>query len=89
MRIGAIEQALHLYARLRNRLYKFLLVSQFKEAGHGVTIVPPFRFYGLNQIVLGAYVHIERDCWIQTVPGQEDGAKLIIGSYSDIGGPPH
>ena len=85
MRIGAIEQALHLYARLRNRLYKFLLVSQFKEAGHGVTIVPPFRFYGLNQIVLGAYVHIERDCWIQTVPGQEDGAKLIIGSYSDIG----
>jgi len=87
MRIGAIEQALHLYARLRNRLYKLLLLSQFKEAGRGVTIVPPFRFYGLNQIVLGAYVHIERDCWIQTVPGQdqEDEAKLIIGSHSDIG----
>ncbi|MGO8697117.1 MAG: acyltransferase [Limisphaerales bacterium] len=50
-------------------------------------ISPPFRFYGLNQIVLGQGAQIERDCWIQTIPDDQESneAKLLIGPHAGIG----
>jgi acetyltransferase-like isoleucine patch superfamily enzyme len=82
-----IERMLHRYLRIRNRLFTILLSTQFKEAGPGSRISPPFRFYGLNQIVLGEGAQIERDCWIQTIPDDKQGdeAKLVIGPYAGIG----
>ena len=78
---------LHLYSRIRTRLFTLLLSSQFKEFGSGSRISPPFRCYGLNEIVLGEGVQIERDCWIQTIPGggRENDAKLVIGAHAGIG----
>ena len=87
MAIGTIELAAHLCSRIRTRLFTLLLSSQFKEFGAGARISPPFRFYGLNQMSLGEGVMINRDCWIQTIPGggRENDAKLIIGSHAGIG----
>ena len=89
MPIGTIENRLHLYSRIRTRLFTFLLSSQFKAAASGVRISPPFRCFGLNEIVLGQRVQIERDCWIQTIPSDsdkpDDNAKLVIGSHAGIG----
>jgi lipopolysaccharide O-acetyltransferase len=87
MSIGAIEEMLHLWSRMRTRLFTLLLSTQFKEAGPGSRISPPFRFYGLNEIVLGRGAQIERDCWIQTIPDdkQDNEAKLVIGPYAGIG----
>jgi acetyltransferase-like isoleucine patch superfamily enzyme len=68
-------------------MFTLLLSSQFKEIGSGARVSSPFRFYGLNQVVLGQGVQIERDCWIQTIPDdKQDGeAKLVIGPYVGIG----
>ena len=87
MTIGAIEKMLHLGSRMRTRLFTLLLSSQFKEFGAGARISPPFRFYGLNRMSLGDNVMINRDCWIQTIPGSNQGneAKLVIGSHTGIG----
>jgi len=87
MPIGPIERTLHLCSRIRTRLFTFLLSSQFKEAGSGSRISPPFRCHGLNQIVLGKGAQIERDCWIQTIPDdkEDNEAKLVIGPYAGIG----
>lgn len=87
MPIRAIENLVHQYSRIRTRLFTILLSTQFKEAGPGSRISPPFRFFGLNQIVLGQGAQIERDCWIQTIPDDKQGdeAKLIIGPYAGIG----
>src|ERR1035441_9662277 len=87
MSIGAIEMTLHLCSRIRTRLFSLLLLTQFKEAGWGLSISPPFRCYGLNEIVLGKGVQIHRDCWIQTIPDdkQTNEAKLVIGPYAGIG----
>ena len=88
MNIGMIEKMLHLSSKIRTRLFTLLLTSQFKEIGASSRIVPPFRFYGLNQISVGENVMINRDCWIHTIPDNKhdvDGAKLIIGSHVSIG----
>ena len=87
MSIGTIEGMLHLCSRIRTRLFTLMLVTQFKEAGSGARISPPFRCYGLNEIVLGKGARIERDCWIQTIPDdkQTNEAKLVIGPYAGIG----
>jgi acetyltransferase-like isoleucine patch superfamily enzyme len=87
MSIGAIEKVLHTSSRIHTRLFTLLLSSQFKEMGAGARISPPFRFYGLNQMSLGECAMINRDCWIQTIPGdrQDKAAKLIIGSHAGIG----
>jgi lipopolysaccharide O-acetyltransferase len=87
MTIGAIERMLDLCSRIRTRLFTLLLSTQFKEAGSGSRISPPFRCHGLNQIVLGKGAQIERDCWIQTIlDGRQDNeAKLVIGPYAGIG----
>ena len=87
MQTGIIEHLIHQYSRIRTRLFTLLLSSQFNELGAGSRISPPFRFYGLNRMSLGERVMINRDCWIQTIPGGELGndAKLIIGSHAGIG----
>jgi len=87
MSIGTIEGLLLRCSRIQTRLFTILLSTQFKEVGSGSRISPPFRCYGLNQVVLGKDVHIERDCWIQTIPDdkQDNGAKLIIGHSVGIG----
>ena len=87
MPIGPIERMLHIYSRLQTRFFTLLLSSQFKEFGAGSQISPPFRFYGLDEMSLGESVMINRDCWIQTIPGGEQGkdAKLVIGSHAGIG----
>jgi acetyltransferase-like isoleucine patch superfamily enzyme len=87
MSVRGIERLVHLCGRIHCRLFSLLLSSQFKSAGPGSRISPPFRFYGLNEIVLGANVRIERDCWIQTIPGAEPAAepKIIIGANTGIG----
>jgi acetyltransferase-like isoleucine patch superfamily enzyme len=87
MTIGAIEGVLYLCSKIRTRLFTLLLSTQFKEAGLGSRISPPFRFHGLNEIVLGQGAQIERDCWIQTVPDgkHNNETKLVIGSYAGIG----
>ena len=87
MPIGAIERMMHLGSRIRTRLFTLLLSTQFKAVGPGSRISPPFRCYGLNEIVLGKGVQIERDCWIQTIPRGERGSdsKLVIGSHACIG----
>lgn len=87
MPIGTIESGLHLWTRLQTRFYTLLVGSQFKEFGKGSRISAPLRCYGLNEMILGDGVTIERDCWIQTIPGGngEGAAKLVIGSHSGIG----
>lgn len=87
MPIGAIENKLLQYARLRTRLFTLLLSSQFKEMGADARISPPFRFYGLNQMSIGKGVIIHRDCWLQTIPTPDDSdvAKLVIQSHAGIG----
>ena len=87
MGIGTIEKMLHLCSRIQTRLFTLLLSTQFKAAASGARISPPFRCYGLNQIVLGQGVQIERDCWLQTIPdeNQDNEAKLVIHAYSGIG----
>jgi acetyltransferase-like isoleucine patch superfamily enzyme len=87
MRIRSIERAMHGYSRLKTRLFTLLLSSQFKEFGAGSRITPPFRFYGLNEMSFGEKIMVNRDCWIQTIPGgeRENAAKLIIGSHVGIG----
>jgi lipopolysaccharide O-acetyltransferase len=87
MPIGTIERALHLALSIRTRLFTLLLSSQFRELGAGSRISPPFRFYGLDEMRLAERVMINRDCWIQTIPGREQGseAKLVIGAHANIG----
>jgi len=87
MGIGAIETMLHRYTKLRTRLFTLLVANQFKEAGPGSRVSPPFRFHGLYEVILGPGALIERDCWIQTIPDdQQNGeAKLVIGPYAGIG----
>ena len=78
---------LHLYSRIRTRLFTLLLSSQFKEFGAGSSIAPPFRFFGLSGISLGAGVVIHRDCWIHVISGHGDEAspKIVIKSHAGIG----
>jgi acetyltransferase-like isoleucine patch superfamily enzyme len=87
MPIGNIEHALHLWSRLRTRLYTLLLSSQFKEFGEGSRIAPPFRFYGLDHMNLGEKVTVNRDCWLQTIPnsGDANSPKLVIKSHTSVG----
>jgi acetyltransferase-like isoleucine patch superfamily enzyme len=87
MAIGAIEKMLHLGSRIRTRLFTLLLSSQFKEFGHGSRIVPPFTFWGLNQMCLGERVMIQRDCWIHVIGENADPetAKITIKSNVSIG----
>jgi acetyltransferase-like isoleucine patch superfamily enzyme len=87
MSIGNIERGVHLWSRLRTRLFTLLLSSQFTEFGAGTRISPPFRFYGLNEMSLGEGVMINPDCWLQTIPGNgnERSQKLIIKSHTGIG----
>ena len=76
MAIGTIERAVHLWSKVRIRLFTLLLSSQFAEIGMGARIAPPFRFYGLNEMSLGEGVMINPDCWLQTIPGYgEAGAS--------------
>jgi acetyltransferase-like isoleucine patch superfamily enzyme len=87
MTIGAIEKMMLLGSRIRTRLFTLLLSTQFKEIGAGSSIAPPFRFYGLSEISLGAGVIIHRDCWIHVVSGHGDEAspKINIKSHAAIG----
>ena len=87
MPIGTIERAVHLWSKLRIRLFTALLSSQFSEIGVGARIAPPFRFYGLNEMSLGESVMINSDCWMQTIPGQvaAGSSKLIIHAHAGIG----
>jgi acetyltransferase-like isoleucine patch superfamily enzyme len=87
MSIGTIEWLDHARSRILARLYTLLLASQFKEFGAGSRIMPPFRYYGLNQISLGEKVTINRDCWIHVVGGREDdeSAKIVIQAHAGIG----
>lgn len=87
MPIGTIEKALHLYSRIQTRMFTYLVSSQFKDFGHGARVAPPFRFYGLNQMVVGKDVMIHKDCWLQTFPGFGDpnSSKLVIKSNAGIG----
>lgn len=81
-----IERTFHLCSKIRTRMFTLLLASQFKEFGAGSRISPPLRFYGLNEMILGEAVMINRDCWIQTIPGEsQNGAKLVIGAHAGIG----
>jgi lipopolysaccharide O-acetyltransferase len=68
-------------------LYTLLLASQFKEFGAGSRIVPPFRYYGLNQISVGEKVIINRDCWIQALGSCEndESSKIVIQAHAGIG----
>jgi acetyltransferase-like isoleucine patch superfamily enzyme len=87
MPIGVIERALHLHSRIRTRLFTLLLATQFKEFGTGSRVTPPFRFYGLNRMAVGENVTIHRDCWLQTIPDNNDrgAAQLTIQSNAGIG----
>lgn len=87
MSIGTIEWLDHARSRILARLYTLLLASQFKEFGAGSRIMPPFRYYGLNQISLGGKGTINRDCWIHVVGGREDdeSAKIVIQAHAGIG----
>lgn len=87
MPIGTIEQAVHLWARLRTRLFTLLLATQFRDFGAGSRISPPFRFHGLNQMSVGKGVMIHRDSWLQTIQDEDNGkgVKLIIKSHAAIG----
>ena len=86
MAIGTIERAVHLWSKVRIRLFTLLLSSQFAEIGMGARIAPPFRFYGLNEMSLGEGV-MNPDCWLQTIPGHGEAgaAKLIIKAHAGIG----
>lgn len=87
MSIGATEQAVHIWSRLKIRLFTLLLSRQFREFGAGSRLAPPFRFHGLHQIRVGQGVIIERNCWIHVVDGyaEADTVKLVIGSRAGIG----
>ena len=87
MQIGLIERTMDVCSRIRTRLFTLLLSSQFKEFGAGARISPPFRFYGLNRMSLGEGVMINRDCWLQTIPGcgDADSSQLIIKAFAGIG----
>jgi lipopolysaccharide O-acetyltransferase len=87
MAIGTIERALHLWVKVRIRLFSLLLSGQFSEFGAGARIAPPFRFYGLNEMQIGEKVMINSDCWLQTIPGggTAGSAKLIIKAHAGIG----
>jgi acetyltransferase-like isoleucine patch superfamily enzyme len=82
-----IEQLIERYERLRNLLFTLLISNQFKAIGRGSRIEPPFRCSHLRQIVLEEKVTIQRDGWIQTIPGHgdEQSAKLTIKSHAAIG----
>ncbi len=82
----AIETALNAWARVRARVFTFLLASQFQHFGTGSRIAPPFRFWGLDQMSVGERVIIHPDCWILVPAGAPPkGVKLAIGSDSGIG----
>jgi acetyltransferase-like isoleucine patch superfamily enzyme len=68
-------------------MFTLLLASQFKEFGVGSRIVPPFTFWGLNQMRVGSRVLIQRDCWISVTGGQADEktAKITIKSHVSVG----
>ena len=87
MGIGTIEWLDHARSRILARLYTLLLASQFKEFGAGSRIVPPFRYYGLNQISVGEKVIINRDCWIQALGSCEndESSKIVIQAHAGIG----
>jgi acetyltransferase-like isoleucine patch superfamily enzyme len=84
---GTVEHLLHFYSRVKTRLFSALIAGQFRKTGKGCRVAAPFRFYGLDEITLGDHVSIERDCWIQTIPGKTSSgeSKLFIGSNSGIG----
>jgi acetyltransferase-like isoleucine patch superfamily enzyme len=86
MSIGTIERMMHVWSRLRTRLFSSLIGGQFCEFGTGARIAPPFRFYGCHRMRLGEKVQIERNCWIQTIgPAGDDSVKLVIGAHTGIG----
>jgi hypothetical protein len=76
---------LHWYSRIRTSLFAILLATQFREAGFGSRI-STFRCHGLNQIMLGRDVQIERNCWVQALRSHsdEEARKIIIKSHADI-----
>jgi acetyltransferase-like isoleucine patch superfamily enzyme len=87
MSTGIIEAMMHWQTRMRTRLFTLLLASQFKKFGSGSRIVPPFTFWGLNQMWVGERVTIQRDCWIHVIGGCVDNnpVKLTIQSDASIG----
>lgn len=77
---------MHLWTRLRTRLFSLLLSTQFERFGTGSRVAPPFRFWGLDQMRLGERVLINRDCWIHIADGNRPKAvKIIIGSNTGVG----
>lgn len=87
MNTGFVESLFHQWSRVRRRAFTMLLAGQFKEFGCGAAITPPLRFYGLNQMSIGAGASIERNCWIQVVnaDGDHRSTKLVIGAHAGIG----
>jgi acetyltransferase-like isoleucine patch superfamily enzyme len=87
MAIGTIEKTLNRCSNLWIRLFTLMLANQFKEFGAGSRIAPPFRCSGLQEMSVGQKVIINRDCWLQTIPGHEavPSPKLVIKAHTGIG----
>ena len=87
MKPRAIERTMHVWERVRNRIFTMLVANQFREFGPGSRIVPPFTFWGLNQMSVADRVIIQRDCWIHVVGGYTDekSVKIVIKSHASIG----
>jgi lipopolysaccharide O-acetyltransferase len=87
MNNGLIGGMLRWATKVRTRLFTLLISGAFKEFGAGSRIDPPFRFYGLNWMIVGEDVMVNGGCWMQVVPGHGDdkAAKLVIKSHAGIG----
>jgi acetyltransferase-like isoleucine patch superfamily enzyme len=85
--MSLIPNLMYRYSSLRTRLYTALIAFQFKEAGAGIRIEPPFKGGRLKNVCLGDKVIIHRDCWLQVfVDGpQGENAELVIKSHTAIG----
>jgi acetyltransferase-like isoleucine patch superfamily enzyme len=78
---------LHLFPRLKGRLYTAVLRRFLGSCGRRVTVCPPFRFANLRYLHFGDDVIVNRDCWIHAVHLGEQfpEPKLVIKSHAGIG----
>jgi hypothetical protein len=75
-------------ARLRERIFSWMISGGFARFGTKTIIIPPVRLEGEGRIEIGSYVYIARGDWIQSLPdGDNSSSALVIGDYTSFAGP--
>ena len=74
-------------ARFRSKLFSICISGAFARFGKGTILTVPVRLSGEERIELGDHVFLGPDCWLQTLPDNDNCSVAIsIGRGTKMSG---